>query len=174
VCALPFDKRSKRPAFDLIALFSRFKIGMTYDEVQSAMPASARQDAVSYNLADRVFLLSVEFPSKEKRIISFTFDTSESLIRRPERLIELRSTAMLSSRREPFDSIVQKVSRLLGAPAETARSGAMMNKAGWSISGESFLTLKYSIIPSGPISPDAVVEITVESRNRRKSVSPRA
>jgi hypothetical protein len=167
------DNRSKR--FDPIDLLKRITIGMSYDQVQRVLPRGAEQDVLWYIEKDRTFLLTVDLPFKDRWKASFIFDTEESAMRRPERLVEVRYSAMLSSRSESFESIVERVSRALGMEAETGRvkREGVIRKAGWLMTTGAILTLEYSIIPSSAMNPDAAVEFTVQSTARRRLTAER-
>src|SRR6185436_8684127 len=104
------DKPAKRDeGFDAVEFIKRFKVGMSYTEVQAALPKSVDQDILSYITTEEVFMLSVDLPGAGSWNASFKFDTLDAPMRRPERLIELSCSAGLSSRSESFDMIVRKV-----------------------------------------------------------------
>lgn len=149
---------------------------MSYDQVQRVLPKGAEQDVLWYIEKDRAFLLTIELPFRDRWRASFTFDTEESAMRRPERLVEVRYSAMLSSRSESFESIVKRVSKALGMEAETGRvkREGVIRKAGWVMPAGSILTLEYSVIPSNAMSPDAAVEFTIQSRTRHRLAFPKA
>lgn len=149
--------------FEPIEFAKRFKIGMSFTEVQKALPADSEQDVISYIETENVFILNVDLAASDKWSASFKFDTMDSPLRRPERLIELRCSAMLSSRNQPFESIVRKVSTAFGEPFKVERDRTKLQEAGWAISGDSFLVLEYAIIPSGSIGTDAVVDLIIRA-----------
>jgi hypothetical protein len=97
------DKTSKRDeAFDPVEFIKRFKVGMSYTEVQQALPKNVDQDILSYITTEEVFLLSVDLPTPASWNASFKFDTLDAAMRRPEKLVELSCSAGLSSRSASF------------------------------------------------------------------------
>src|SRR5262245_14792558 len=82
----------------------RFKLGMTYKEVQAALPKAAEQDILSYITGEDLFLLNVDLPGAGDWSASFRFDTADAGIRQPEHLVELSLSASLSSRNQPFEA----------------------------------------------------------------------
>jgi hypothetical protein len=147
-----------------LKLLKRFKIGMSYDEVLDAIPRGATRDVLSYNVSEDVFVFSAEMPGRDRWTISFTFDTEDSPIRRPERLIEVRCSGMLSSSKQPFDTLVRKVSTSLGDPIKMGRATTGQHQAGWAMTGGATLLLEYSVLPSAAISIDAIVDFIVRSK----------
>src|ERR1044071_1707867 len=107
-------------AFDPIEFIKRFKIGMSYTEVQSALPKSVEQDILSYITTEEVFLLSVDLPGPGSWNASFKFDTIDAALRRTERMVELSCSPGLPSRSESFDSIVLKVTEAFGDPVQVS------------------------------------------------------
>lgn len=167
----PTGMNAKAEAFEPVEFAKRFTIGMSFGQVQKALPKDSEQDVLSYIATENVFILNVDIPSSDKWSASFTFDTMDSPLRRPERLIELRCSAMLSSRNEPFDSLVRRVSTALGEPFRIERDQKKLLEAGWAISGDSFLVLEYSIIPGGEIGTDAVVDFIIRADKPNSSRS---
>jgi hypothetical protein len=168
------DKTIKRDeAFDPVEFIKRFKVGMTYTEVQQALPKNVDQDILSYVITEDVFLLSVDLPTPASWSASFKFDTLDTAMRRPEKLVELSCSAGLSSRSESFESIVHKVTEAFGEPLKVDRSGDKFQQAGWRVSGGSVLTLEYSIVPNG-VGNNVSVEFIIKKNPRRDSAASQA
>src|SRR5512141_541900 len=49
-------------AIDGVEFIKRFKLGMSYSEVQAALPKQIEQDTLIYVTTDEAFLLNVELP----------------------------------------------------------------------------------------------------------------
>jgi hypothetical protein len=160
-------------AFDPVEFIKRFKMGMSYTEVQAALPNSVEQDILSYLTTEEVFLLSVDLPGAGSWNASFKFDTLDAPMRRPERLIELSCSAGLSSRNESFDMIVRKVTEAFGDPAQVNRSEEKFQQAGWRVSGGSVLTLEYSVAPNG-VGNNVSVEFIIKKKTPRNAAGPKA
>jgi hypothetical protein len=160
-----------RDTFDSIEFLKGFKIGMSYTEVQKALPSNAEQDILCYLVTDEVFLLTVDFPTRAQWTASFKFDSLDSPMRRPERLVEMSCSATLSSRSDTFDSLVRKVTEAFGKPIMVERKGETIQEAGWLVSGGSVLILEYSIVPTGLEGKDVSVDFVVKKSRRRSSTS---
>jgi hypothetical protein len=168
------DKAAKHDdGFDPIEFIKRFKVGMSYTEVQAVLPKSVEQDILSYITTEEVFLLSVDLPGAGSWNASFKFDTLDTPMRRPERLIELSCSAGLSSRSESFDAIVRKVTEAFGVPAQVNRSEEKFQQAGWRVSGGSVLTLEYSIVPNGA-GNNISVEFIIKKNPRQNTAVSKA
>jgi hypothetical protein len=168
------EKNAKHDeGFDPIEFIKRFKVGMTYTEVQAVLPKSVEQDILSYITTEEVFLLSVDLPGAGSWNASFKFDTLDTPMRRPERLVELSCSAGLSSRSESFDTIVRKVTEAFGAPAQVNRSEEKFQQAGWRVSGGSVLTLEYSIVPNGG-GNNVSVEFIIKKNPRHNAAASKA
>ena len=164
VPAAPPHSKVAKKTVEPLDLIKRFKIGMSYDDVLNALPKTAVRDVLSYNISDESFLFSAELPGRDKWTISFTFDTEDSPIRRPERLVEVRCSSVLSSSEQPFDSLVRKVSTSLGDPVKLDLAKAGQHQAGWRMTGDATLLLEYSLLPNASITFDAIVDFIVRSR----------
>src|ERR1044072_4196320 len=160
-------------AFDPIEFIRRFKVGMSYTEVQSALPKSVDQDILSYITTEEVFFLSVDLPGPGSWNAAFKFDTLDAALRRPERLVELSCSAGLSSRSESFDAIVLKVTEAWGEPVQVSRSESKFQQAGWRVSGGSVLTLEYSIVPNGA-GNNVSIEFIIKKNPRHNSANSKA
>lgn len=160
-------------AFDPIEFIKLFKIGMSYAEVQSALPKSVDQDILSYITTEEVFFLSVDLPGPGSWNAAFKFDTLDAALRRPERLVELSCSAGLSSRSESFDSIVLKVTEAFGDPVQVSRSESKFQQAGWRVSGGSVLTLEYSIVPNGA-GNNVSIEFIIKKNPRHNPANSKA
>ncbi|HKP84800.1 MAG TPA: hypothetical protein VJZ26_01810 [Blastocatellia bacterium] len=168
------DKPPKRDeAFDAVEFIKRFKVGMSYTEVQAALPKSVEQDILSYITTEEVFLLSVDLPGAGSWNAAFKFDTLDTPMRRPERLIELSCSAGLSSRNESFDKIVRKVTEAFGDPVQVNRSEEKFQQAGWRVSGGSVLTLEYSVVPNG-VGNNVSVEFIIKKKPLRNETGAKA
>ena len=167
--------KSARPSetFDPIEFIKRFKVGMSYTEVQAALPKSVDQDILSYIVTEEVFLLSVDLPTSITWSASFKVDTLDTPMRRPERLIEMSCSAGLSSSKESFESIVRKVTEAFGEPVKLDRSEARFQQAGWRVSGGSVLTLEYAIVPNG-VGNNVSVDFVIKKHPRRDAAAPKA
>jgi hypothetical protein len=150
---------------DGVEFIKHFKIGMSYNEVQAALPKSVEQDTLNYVTTDEAFVLNVELPGGGEWSASFRFDTLDTPIRRPEHLIEMSCTASLSSRSQSFDAIVGRVTDAFGEPVKVDRTGEKIQQAGWRVGG-SVLTLEYSIMPNG-IGNNVTIEFTIRKNMRR-------
>lgn len=168
------DKSAKRDeVFDPVEFIKLFKVGMSYTEVQAALPKIVEQDILSYITTEEVFLLSIDLPGTGSWNASFKFDTLDVPMRRPEQLIELSCSAGLSSRNESFDMIVRKVTEAFGEPVQINRSGEKFQEAGWRVSGGSVLTLEYSVMPNG-VGNNVSVEFVIKKKSRRNATSSKA
>jgi hypothetical protein len=168
------DKTGKRDeGFDPVEFIKRFKVGMSYTEVQQALPKNVNQDILSYITTEEVFLLSIDLPTPSSWSASFKFDTLDTPMRRPEKLVELSCSAGLSSRNESFESIVRKVTDAFGEPLKIDRSEDKFQQAGWRVSGGSVLTLEYSIVPNG-VGNNVSVEFIIKKNPRRDAAASKA
>jgi len=170
----PGEKHDADPAkttsdgcVDGVEFIKHFKIGMSYNEVQAALPKSVEQDTLSYVTTDEAFVLNVELPGRGEWSASFRFDTRDTPIRRPEHLIEMSCTASLSSRSQSFDALVGKVTAAFGEPVKVDRTAEKIQQAGWRVGG-SLLTLEYAVMPNG-IGNNVTVEFTIRKNGRRAS-----
>jgi hypothetical protein len=156
-------------AIDGVEFIKHFKIGMSYNEVQAALPKSIEQDTLTYVTTDEAFVLNVELPGSGEWSASFRFDTLDLPIRRPEHLIEMSCTASLSSRSQSFDAIVGRVTAAFGEPVKVDRTAEKIQQAGWRVGG-SVLTLEYAVMPNG-IGNNVTIEFTIR-KNGRRAASP--
>ncbi|HYP27176.1 MAG TPA: hypothetical protein VE262_10705 [Blastocatellia bacterium] len=159
--------------FDPIEFIKLFKVGMSYTEVQKALPKDAEQDILSYLATDDLFLLTVDLPDHPSWSASFKFDTLDTPLRRPEQLVEMSCSATVSSRSQTFESIVNKVTAVFGEPAQLDRSPKEIRQAGWRVLGGSVLTLEYSIVPSGLAGKDVSVDFIIKKNKRSRHDGPR-
>ncbi|HSB11827.1 MAG TPA: hypothetical protein VLM38_20220 [Blastocatellia bacterium] len=183
VNGLAQDKAPKTPGddaaaqcaepFDPVAFMRTFKIGMSYIDVQAALPKNIEQDTLAYVPVDESFLLGIDLPGKPAWSASFKFDTLDTPARRPEELIEVSCTANLSTRSETFDTIVRKVTAAFGDPVEVDRSQDRFQQAGWRMTGGSVLTLEYSKVP-GSGADNVNIEFVVKKNPRRNLPATKA
>jgi len=168
-------KESAKPAndFDPIEFIKLFKVGMSYTEVQKALPKGTEQDILSYLAPDDLFMLSVDLPDHPSWSASFKFDTLDAPLRRPEQLVEMSCSATVSSRSQTFESIVNKLTAVFGEPAQLDRSPKEIRQAGWRVLGGSVLTLEYSIVPSGLAGKDVSVDFIIKRNKRSTRPGPR-
>jgi hypothetical protein len=152
-------------AVDGVEFIKHFKIGMTYNEVQAALPKTVEQDTLTYVTTDEAFVLNVELPGSGEWSASFRFDTLDTPMRRPEHLIEMSCTASLSSRSQSFDGLVGRVTAAFGEPVKIDRTADKIKQAGWRV-GSSVLTLEYSMMPNG-IGNNVTIEFTIRKTGRR-------
>jgi hypothetical protein len=153
-------------AFDPVAFIKSFKIGMSYVEVQAALPRNAEQDTLAYVPGEESFLLGVDLPGGSTWSASFKFDTLDTPARRPEQLIEFSCSAGISTRSESFDAIVGKVTAAFGEPVEVSRSQDQFQQAGWRVTGGSLLTLEYSKMP-GAAAETVNIDFVIKKNPRR-------
>jgi hypothetical protein len=158
----------KTPFFDPVEFIKQFKIGMTYTEVQAALPKGAEQDVLSYITTEEVFVLSLDLGTDSDWSASFKFDTLDTSLRRPELLVEMSCTASISPHSESFDAIVNKVTAAFGEPVKMDRSEGKFKQAGWRVSGGSVLMLEYSGGP-GAAAGRGNVEFIIRKNPRRTS-----
>lgn len=156
-------------AIDAVDFIKHFKIGMSYSEVQAALPKTVEQDTLNYVTTDEAFVLNVELPGTGDWSASFRFDTLDTPIRRPEHLIEMSCTASLSSRNQSFEGIVDKATAAFGEPVKIDRIGEKIKQAGWRVAG-SVLTLEYSFMPNG-IGNNVTIEFIIRKNGRRTTNS---
>jgi hypothetical protein len=152
-------------AIDGVEFIKRFKLGMSYGEVQAALPKNIEQDTLVYVTTDEAFLLNVELPGSGEWSASFRFDTQDVPMRRPEHLIEMSCTASVSSRSQSFENIVERVTAAFGEPLRVERTADKIQQAGWRVGG-SVLTLEYSVMPNG-IGNNVTVEFIIRKNKRR-------
>jgi hypothetical protein len=158
--------------FDPVEFIQRFKIGMSYTEAQAALPKEFEQDILSYITSEEVFMLSVDIPGRAGWNASFKFDTLDTPLRRPERLIEMSCSASLSNQGESFDSFVGKLSSAFGEPVTVERAEGKFQQAGWRVGSGSVLMLEYS---TGPNSASAInVEFIIKKNRRREAAGSKA
>jgi hypothetical protein len=155
-----------RETLDSIDFIKLFHIGMSYAEVQQTLPKTLEQDTLSYNTAENVFMLSVESRASETWSAYFLFDTGDATMRRPERLIEISCSLTMKGRSEPFESVVEKVSRAFGEPIGLDSSRGPIRQAGWRVSGESLLTVEYTVVQSE--AGGAVVDFLIKGAKKSK------
>ena len=167
--------KSEKPVdgFDPVAFIKQFNTGMSYSEVQAALPKNVEQDAPTYITPQEVFLLNVSLPGPGNWSATFKFDTLDDAARRPEQLIELSCSAGLSSRNESFDAIVRKVTDAFGEPINLNRSEEKFRQAGWRVSGGAMLTLEYSVAPN-VAGNNVTVEFIIKKSPRRHSADAKA
>ena len=167
--------KSEKPVngFDPVAFIKQFNTGMSYSEVQAALPKNVEQDAPTYITPQEVFLLNVSLPGPGDWSATFKFDTLDDAARRPEQLIELSCSAGLSSRNESFDAIVRKVTDAFGEPINLNRSEEKFRQAGWRVSGGAMLTLEYSVAPN-VAGNNVTVEFIIKKYPRRHSADAKA
>ncbi|HXG67089.1 MAG TPA: hypothetical protein VNO70_18440 [Blastocatellia bacterium] len=166
------ESQKQDKPFDLIEFINHFQIGMTYSQVQATLPKEAEQEAMSYDMTDEVFVLNVDGPERENWGASFKFDTLDEPLRRPEQLVEIVFSTLLSSRDDSFDELVRKANQIFGKPVEVDNSQERFQKAGWRISGGSILKLEYSVLPDGAIGKDVNVDFILMKGRRRTSSAP--
>ena len=168
------NKNIKRDeSFDPVEFIKRFKIGMSYAEVQQALPKNVDQDILSYITTEDAFLLSVDLPTAASWSAAFKFDTQDTSLRRPEKLVEMSCSAGLSSRSESFESIVHKVTEAFGEPLKIDRTEDKFQQAGWRVSGGSVLTLEYSLVPNG-VGNNVSVEFIIKKNPRNDAAASKA
>lgn len=169
------QSKSAKPdgAFDPVEFIKRFKTGMSYSDVQAALPKNVEQDAPAYITTQEVFLLNVSLPGAGDWSATFKFDTLDDAARRPELLIELSCSAGLSSRSESFDAIVRKVTDAFGEPINLNRTEEKFRQAGWRVSGGAMLTLEYSVAPN-VAGNNVTVEFIIKKHPRRNSADAKA
>jgi len=160
-------------AIDPVEFLKLFKMGMSYSEVQKALPKEADQDILSYITTEEVFLLSVDLPGPGSWNATFKFDSMDNVVRRPEQLIEMDFGAGLSMRSESFESLVQKITATFGEPIKVDRTQEKFQQAGWRFSGGSVLTLEYSIASNGG-SNNISVEFIIRKSRRRDTPASKA
>jgi len=153
---------------DSISFLKQFHIGMTYDEVQRALPATLQQDALAYNTRDNVFLLGVGKSANDDWSAYLMFDSSDLEIKKPERLIEIDCSSTLTVLKESFESVVDRVSGSFGPPSrlDTAEK---TSRAGWQTAGGSLLTLEYTRMPGAAPKTQCVVDFVIRSSTRKQS-----
>ena len=159
--------------FDPIEFIKLFKVGMSYTEVQKALPKGTEQDILSYLAPDDLFMLTVDLPEHPSWSASFKFDTLDVSLRRPEQLVEMSCSATVSSRSQTFESIVTKLTAAFGEPAQLDHSSKEIRQAGWRVLGGSVLTLEYSIVPSGFAGNDVSVDFIIKKNKRSSQSGPR-
>jgi hypothetical protein len=168
------NKDTKRAEpFDPVDFIKSFRIGMSYLEVQAALPKKAEQDTLAYLPTEDAFLLGVDIPGGSTWSASFKFDTLDTPARRPEQLIEFSCSAGLSPRSETFETIVRKVTAAFGEPVELDRSQERFQQAGWRVSGGSVLTLEYSTM-QGTAANNVSVEFVIKKSLRRSPPDSKA
>jgi hypothetical protein len=160
--------------FDPVEFIKRFKMGMSYTEVQAALPKNAEQDILSYIVTEDLFLLTVDLPTGGNWSASFRFDTLDTPMRKPERLVELSCSATISSRSATFESILRRVTDAFGEPVKVEHAEGNIHQAGWRVTGGSILTLEYSFVPTALVGSDVNVDFIVRKNTRRDASSPRA
>ena len=158
-------KIQRAEPFDPVTFVKAFKIGMSYVEVQAALPKNAEQDALAYVPSEESFLLGVDLPGAPVWSATFKFDTLDMPARRPEELVEFSCSAGLSTRSESFETIVRKVTAAFGEPIEVDRSEDRFQQAGWRVGG-SLLTLEYSRV-SGAGKDNVTIEFLIKKKLRR-------
>ena len=160
-------------SFDPVEFIRNFRIGMSYLEVQAALPKRAEQDTLAYITSEEAFLLGVDLAGGSAWSASFKFDSLDTPARRPEQLIEFSCSAALSTRSESFEAIVRKVTTAFGEPVELDRSRERFQQAGWRVSGGSVLTLEYSTMP-GAASDNVNIEFVIKKNPRRNAHESKA
>jgi len=160
--------------FDPVSFIRSFRIGMSYVEVQAALPKSAEQDTLAYLPSDEAFLLGVDLAGGSTWSASFKFDSLDTPARRPEQLIEFTCSAALSTRSESFEAIVRKVADAFGEPIELDRSQERFQQAGWRVTGGSVLTLEYSTMPGAASANNVNIEFVIKKNPRRNMPDAKA
>src|SRR5260370_15761639 len=151
-----------------IQFLKQFHIGMTYDEVQQALPKTLQQDALAYNTRDNVFLLGVGKSTNDDWSAYLMFDTSDLEIKKPERLVEIDCSSTMPLMDETFESVVRRVSGSFGPPIRLD-STARTSTAGWQTGGGSLLTLEYTRMAGAAPKTQCVVDFVVRSVSRDHS-----
>src|ERR1700742_3310721 len=116
------DETTPTVPVDGIEFIKQFKIGMTYAEVQAALPKSAEQDILSYVTSDQAFILNVDLPGAGDWSASCRFDTQDTAVRLPDPSVDTHCSAILSSRNQSFDRLVGKVNSAFAKPVQVDRS----------------------------------------------------
>lgn len=170
-CVSGFQDRSAKEdrPFDPVEFIKAFRVGMSYAEVQAALPRHCEQDTLAYLPAEETFLLGVDLRGQLTWTASFKFDTIDVAARRPELLIEFGCSAVLSSRGESFETIVRRVTAAFGEPIEIDSSRERFQQAGWRVPGGSVLTLEYSTAPG-----NVDVEFVIRKKPRHNLPDSRA
>src|SRR5215467_5480672 len=150
---------------DSISFLKQFHIGMTYDEVQRALPATLQQDALAYNTRDNVFLLGVGKSANDDWSAYLMFDTSDLEIKKPERLVEIDCSSTIPVMNESFESVVNRVSSSFGPPIKLD-SSERTSRAGWQTVGGSLLTVEYTPMTGAAPKTQCVVDFIVKSPTR--------
>jgi hypothetical protein len=159
------EETTREPG-DSIKFLNLFHVGMSYDEVRLALPKDVHIDVPSYNVSDHTFMLAVE-TSEDRWSAYFLFDTTETTVRRPERVVEIGCSTTVDGSSQTFESIVNKVSGTFGDPVNLEQSRTMVRDAGWRVSNGSILTLEYSRMPS---ESRVLVDFVVKATRPGKSV----
>jgi len=169
----PASPLASAPAsVDTVEFLKLFHIGMTYADVQAALPKGLDQDVPSYNTNDNVFTLGVGKSSADDWGAYFIFDTGDGAMRQPEHLIEIDCSATLANRTQDFDSLVQEVSGSYGTPVKLDVSAKQSTKsAGWRVRDDQVLTLEYTRI-SGTAKQETCLVDFVIRRLKYKAARP--
>jgi hypothetical protein len=163
--SVPDDRESDLA--DSIQFLKQFHIGMTYDEVQRALPRTLQQDALAFSTRDNVFLLGVGKSSNDDWSAYLMFDSSDLEIKKPERLIEIDCSSTLTVMKESFASVVDRVSGSFGPPS-SLDNAERTSKAGWQTTGGSLLTLEYTRMPGAARNTQCVVDFVIRSASRKQ------
>jgi hypothetical protein len=163
------QRDSQREAADSIEFVKLFHIGMSYAEVQQAMPKGVQMDVPSYNVGDHSFMLEAEIKSSDSWSAYFIFDTADTSVRRPVRLVELSCSTTIDGSAETFESVVSQVSGSFGDPEKLDQSQKLVRQAGWRVSGGSTLTVEYSPMPS---ESRVLVDFVVKAPKQSKAPDP--
>jgi len=151
-----------------IQFLKQFHLGMTYDEVQQALPKTLQQDALAYSTRDNVFLLGVGKSTNDDWSAYLMFDTSDLEIKKPERLVEIDCSSTIPVMNETFESVVRRVSGSFGPPIKLD-STERTSRAGWQTVGGSLLTLEYTRMTGVAPKTQCVVDFIVKSPTRKQS-----
>jgi hypothetical protein len=151
---------------DSIQFLKRFHLGMTYDEVQQALPKTLQQDALAYSTRDGLFMLEVGKPTGGDWGAYLMFDTSDLEIKKPERLVEIDCSSTLPVTDETFESVVSRVSGSFGQPIKLDSTGRT-SRAGWQTTGGSLLTVEYTRMAGAEPKTQCVVDFVIRSASRK-------
>jgi len=153
---------------DSIQFLKQFHLGMTYEEVQQALPKTLQQDNLAYSTRDNVFLLGVGKSTNDDWSAYLMFDTSDLEIKKPERLVEIDCSSTIPVMNESFESVVNRVSSSFGPPIKLD-SSERTSRAGWQTVGGSLLTVEYTPMTGAAPKTQCVVDFIVKSPTRKQS-----
>jgi len=153
---------------DSIQFLKQFHIGMTYDEVQQALPKTLQQDALAYSTRDNVFLLGVGKSTNDDWSAYLMFDSSELEIKKPEHLVEINCSSTMPVLDETFESVVRRVSGSFGPPVKLD-STERTSRAGWQTTSGVLLTMEYTRMSGAAPKAQCVVDFVIKSASRKQS-----